>query len=398
MEIRKIGDSIYYVGVNDRELDRFEGLWPLPYGVTYNSYIVKGESHTALIDTVAISECSLFINNIEDISGHPDYLIITHMEPDHSGSIPMIVKRYPNLKIVANKIAIGMIKGFYNLTDPELYIEVKDGDIIDLGGENILRFISTPMVHWPETTMIYFEKELTVFSGDAFGCFGAVNGTPLDSDCDFPLFEGEMRRYYAAIVGKYSPFVRKAFDKIGKLPIKRICSTHGPVWKKYADKVIKLYYEMSSQTAEDGVIVVYGSMYGNTEKAANRFASLLVEKGLFVRRIYNVGKTDLSFILADVWRYKGLVVASPTYSLDIFPPMDSFIHALEIRGLKGKIVASIGNYAWAPRIAAEKMAERLSSLGLEVVGKVPILMAVNEESEEQMNLLADKFVETYRNS
>lgn len=391
MNVKHICDCVYYVGVNDRVTTLFEGLWPLPKGVSYNSYIVKGESGAALIDTVALAELPNFLDNIKELDVAPAYLVVNHMEPDHSGSIPEIVAHFPSLKIVANKIAIGMIKGFYHLDDPDLYVEVKDGDTIDLGGGVELKFFMTPMVHWPETMMTYLENCGVLFSGDAFGTFGALSGSPLDSDYDFEYFKPEMHRYYAAIVGKYSPFVQKALAKLQGLKINRICSTHGPVWESRIKEVVDCYDRMSRQESEAGVVIVYGSMYGNTERMVNKFAGMLSDRDVKVQQIFNVGETDLSFILAEVWRYKGLVIASPTYSLEIFPPVETFIKALETRGLSGKTVAALGSYAWAPKVAAEKIAERMGKLGLNVIGKVAMPMSLNSGTEQQLEALADEF-------
>lgn len=391
MNVKQICDRVHYVGVNDRVTTHFEGMWELPKGVSYNSYIVNGADCAALIDTVAVAEMPELVDNIQRLGVEPRYLIVNHMEPDHSGSIPAIVRRYPGLKIVANKIAIGMIKGFYHLDNPDLYHEVKDGDTLDLGGDVVLRFFMTPMVHWPETMMTYLECSATLFSGDAFGTFGALNGSPLDSDCELEYYEPEMRRYYASIVGKYSPFVQKAIAKLAGVEIKRICSTHGPVWERHVAEIVKCYDNMSRQTSEDGVIVVYGSMYGNTERMANRFASMLADRGVKVHRIFNAGETELSFILADVWRYKGLVIAAPTYSMEIFPPVEAFVRALEVRGVAGKVVAALGSYAWAPKVAAQKIEERMQAIGLDVVGKVAMPMSLNPSTEEQLELLADAY-------
>ena len=391
MNVKQIGESIYYAGVNDRTTTLFEGLWSLPYGVSYNSYIIRGAKHTALIDTVLLGELDRLLDNLESTNTAPDYLIIHHMEPDHSGSIQGLLLKYPNIKIVTNRIAIGMIKGFYHIDNPDTFLEVKDGDTLDLGGGVVLRFVFTPMVHWPETMMSYYEKEHTLFSGDAFGTFGALNGSPHDKDCDFELFQGEMRRYYASIVGKYSPAVRKAFEKLEGLQIERICSTHGPIWERYVSEVITIYDRMSKQEGEDGVVIVYGSMYGNTERMVNKFANFLEDIEINVKRIYNAGTTDLSLILADVWRYRGLVIAAPTYSMEIFPPVETFIRALEIRGVKNKVVAALGSYAWAPKLAAEKIVERMEKLDVKVTGRVAMLMSLNRSTEEELTTLAEAF-------
>lgn len=393
MNVKQISGRVRYVGVDDRVTTHFEGLWNLPKGVSYNSYIVEGADAAALIDTVAVAEMPELIDNIERLAVEPRYLIVNHMEPDHSGSIPAIVSRWPSLRIVADKPAINMIKGFYRLDNPDLFIEVKDGDTLDLGGGAVLTFYMTPMVHWPETMMTYLAAESTLFSGDAFGTFGALNGSPLDSDCALEDYEPEMRRYYAAIVGKYSPFVQKALAKLAGLTVKRICSTHGPAWERHAAEVVGLYDAMSRQKAEDGVVIVYGSMYGNTARMAGRFATMLSDRGVKVERIFNAGETELSFILADVWRYKGLVIASPTYSMEIFPPVEAFIRALETRGVTGKTVAALGSYAWAPKVAAGRIEERMQALGLDVAGNVAMPMSLNPATEQQLSALADAFAE-----
>lgn len=391
MNLKEICDGVFYVGVNDLTTTRFEGLWALPEGVSYNSYVVKGTDATALIDTVAVGELPEFIDNLLSLASAPSYLIVNHMEPDHSGSIPDIVARFPGIRIVADKIAIGMIRGFYHIDSPDRFIEVTDGSTLDLGGGKVLSFHMTPMVHWPETMMTYLASAKLLFSGDAFGTFGAIQGSPSDAEVSFASYEPEMRRYYAAIVGKYSPFVQKALSKLQGLPVEYLCTTHGPVWHRHAAEVIALYDRMSRQEQEDGVVIVYGSMYGNTHRMAERFAELITERGVKVRRIFNASYTEQSFILADVWRYKGLVVASPTYSMDIFPPVESFIRALEIRGIRNKVAVALGSYAWAPKMAAEKIDQRLTALGLDTVGKVAMPMSINDKTDTELQALADAF-------
>lgn len=392
MNVKQICDCVYYVGVNDRTTARFEGMWALPKGVSYNSYIVKGAAASALIDTVAVAQMPLLLDNIERLADTPKYLVVNHMEPDHSGSIPAIAERYPDLKIVADRIAISMIKGFYHIDDDGRFIEVKDGSTLDLGGGHVLSFHTTPMVHWPETMMTYLSSRGVLFSGDAFGTFGALDGTPSDDSEDtFLRFEEEMRRYYAAIVGKYSPFVQKALAKLSGLELRYLCSTHGPVWSRHLQEAVGLYNRMSRQEPDDGVVVVYGSMYGNTAAMAERFATMLADRGVKVRHIFNAGETELSFILAQVWRYRGLVVASPTYSMDIFPPVEAFVRSLEIRGISGRVAVALGSYAWAPGVAAEKIEKRLSALGLQVIGKEAMQLSLDAGVDSRLDSLADDF-------
>lgn len=387
MNIKQLTDGVFYVGVNDRTTVHFEGLWDLPKGVSYNSYIVAGEK-TALIDTVAIGSIGEYLANVLSVTDSVDYLIVNHMEPDHSGALPEIAARFPGLRIVADKIAIGMIKGFYGITDESRFLEVKDGDTLDLGGGKLLSFHLTPMVHWPETMMTYLASEQMLFSGDAFGTFGALNGAVTDDRCDVDYYEAEMRRYYAAIVGKYSPFVQKALKKLAGLPLGYICSTHGPVWHREISRIVDIYDRMSRQETEEGVVIVYGSMYGNTGKLVDSLAVAMNQEGVDKVRVFNAGETGLSFILSEVWRYKGLIVASPTYSMDLFPPVEAFMKAIEIREMKNHVGAALGSFAWAPGIAAKKIEERMAALGMPLVGRYSMKMAPDASSDTALKQIA----------
>ncbi len=346
MNIHEICNGIYYVGVNDRTTHRFEGLWPLPQGVSYNSYIVKGE-RVALIDTVHIAQSAKFLVRIEEIVGDRpiDYLVINHMEPDHSGSIQAIKAKYPQLKIVGNSKTVAMIKNYYGISDG---IEVvADGDVIDLGGRS-LKFVLTPMVHWPETMMTYVEQEGVLFSGDAFGCFGALNGGVIDSQMDTAGYYPEMYRYYSNIVAKYGTFVEKAIARFDGVKINYVCSTHGPVWHNEIGRVVDLYSRLARFEAEPGVVVAYASMYGNTEELAETIAAELSRNGVRNIRVHNLSKTHLSFILADVMRYNGLIVGGPTYNNGLFPEVERLLSALKGRDLKNRYVGCFGSGTWAP--------------------------------------------------
>ena len=280
MFIHKITDSIDYVGVNDRTTELFEGLWPLPYGISYNSYIVKGSEKVALIDTVELGHTrefmeSLRLQGIDKI----DYLIINHMEPDHSGGIPLVVTAFPDIKIVGNKKTIDMIKGFYHLMNDDLYVEVAENQTIDLGNIS-LKFIMTPMLHWPETMMTYCEEEKLIFTGDAFGCYGALNGGVVDDSMECSLYINEMYRYYSNIVAKYGKFVLSALKKLSSVEIEFICPTHGPVWHSRLAEVLEITHRLASYEGEDGVTIIYGSMYGNTAEMAELFAISLSRRGI----------------------------------------------------------------------------------------------------------------------
>ncbi len=391
MNIKEISGGIYYVGVNDRTTQRFEGLWPLPYGVSYNSYIIKSDKNV-LVDTVEQSEAGLFIENIEKVLGGKDldYLVINHMEPDHSGSIVDIVNRYPNVKIVGNALTINMIKGFYRLENPNHYLAVKDGDTINIG-DKTLKFIMTPMVHWPETMMTYVSEPAIMFTGDAFGTFGALNGAVIDHEMNTDVYFHEMYRYYSNIVGKYGVHVQKALAKVAGIDIKMICPTHGPVWVEEIARVVELTDKLSKGEAEDGVVIVYGTMYGNTARYAEIAAQRFAENGIKNIKVYNATFAEISDILADIFRYKGLVIGGPTYSANLFPPIEALLKALEVRELKNKALGVFGSYTWAS--SATKLFHDYSlRLGLPLVSNVEIRQRGSEQNEEDIRMMADNIV------
>lgn len=349
MNIREIIDSIHYVGVNDRKTQRFEALWPLPAGVSYNSYIITGSEKTALIDGVEISECEKLRANITSILGpdkKPDYLIINHMEPDHSGAIALMRQYYPDMTIVGNAKTLEMLKGFYGIDSGVM--KVVDGESLSLG-DITLTFKITPMVHWPETMMTYAVERKTLFSGDAFGCFGALAGGIVDSEIDVQPFIDEMYRYYSNIVGKYGIFVQKAMAKLSGLDVDYICPTHGPVWNQEKKRVIDIYDRLSRYEGETGVTLVYGSMYGSTEEMAEAIASRLAERGIKKIKMHNASYNHLSYILSDIFRYKGLIIGAPTYSNTLFPPVENVVSAIKTREIKNRVVGTFGSFTWAPQ-------------------------------------------------
>ena len=348
--MKKVSERIYYVGVNDDTKTLFEGLWPLPYGVSYNSYIVA-DSKVALIDTVEHGFEDEFLANINEALGDRgiDYLIVNHMEPDHSSLITDMLQRYPDMKIVGNAKTLPMLQGYYG-TPAERVIVMKEGDSIDLGSCS-LSFHMIPMVHWPETMVTWLAEENTVFSGDAFGTFGAVNEEVVDSEGTFGSFRDEMMRYYSNIVGKYGTPVQSALKKLSGLEVKRICSTHGPVWEKSVPEVVALYDRMSRYEVERGVCIAYGSMYGNTAAAAEALAEELRRQGVPCAVHDLAGNVNpglgLSGALRDVFKYDTIVAASPTYNNGIFPPVETFMKALQARLIKGRRFYALGSYTWA---------------------------------------------------
>ena len=348
--MKRLSERIFYIGVNDDTKTLFEGLWPLPFGVSYNSYIVAG-AKVALIDTVEHDFEGEFLDNIREAIGDRtiDYLIVNHMEPDHSSLTAYMLEKHPEMKIVANAKTVPMLKGYYDVPEERIMV-MKDGDSLSLG-DCELRFYMVPMVHWPETMVTWLADEGTVFSGDAFGTFGAVNADVVDSEGTFESFRDEMIRYYSNIVGKYGTPVQTALKKLSGLDIKRICSTHGPVWENSVAEVVSLYDKLSRYEVERGVCIAYGSMYGNTAAAAEALAEELRKIGVPCAVHDLAGNVNpglgVSGALRDAFKYDTIVAASPTYNNGIFPPVETFMKALQSRLVKGRRFYALGSYTWA---------------------------------------------------
>ncbi|MBQ8838806.1 MAG: FprA family A-type flavoprotein [Bacteroidales bacterium] len=366
----KLSDKLFYVGVNDDEKSLFEGLWPLPYGVSYNSYIVADEK-VALIDTVEQGFEDEFLSNVADAIGNRniDYLVVNHMEPDHSSLTAYMLEKYPEMKIVANAKTVPMLKGYYGVSEERVHV-VGEGDTLDLGGTS-LRFFMTPMVHWPETMVTWYEAEGTLFSGDAFGTFGAVDESVVDQEDTFEEYRDEMIRYYSNIVGKYGTPVQTALKKLSGLDIRRICSTHGPVWEKNIGAVVSLYDRLSRYEVERGVCIVYGSMYGNTAAAADALAMELESRGIPYSihdlACNNAGVLGQSGALRDAFKYDTLVVGSPTYNNGIFPPVEMFMKALSARLVKNRRFYAFGSYTWSGA-SVRQLNELASAMNFEILG------------------------------
>ena len=369
--MKKISDRIFYVGVNDDDKVLFEGLWPLPVGVSYNSYIVKDEK-IALIDTVESGFEEEFLSNIDEVvEGRMiDYLIVNHMEPDHSSLIALMLERYPQLMIVANSKTVPMLQGYYGVPQEKVLI-MGEGESLNLGTCS-LRFYMIPMVHWPETMVTWLDEEGTLFSGDAFGTFGSIDESVVDEEDTFEEFRDEMMRYYSNIVGKYGNPVQSALKKLSGLDIKRICSTHGPVWEKNIAEVVGLYDKMSRYEAERGVCIVYGSMYGNTAAAADTLAmeleALGVPYAIHDLAGNNAGELGVSGALRDVFKYDTIVVGSPTYNNGIYPPVETFMKALQSRLIKGKRFYAFGSYTWSGA-SVKLLNEIASAQKFEILGE-----------------------------
>lgn len=355
----EITNGIHYVGVNDRHKHIFEGLWPLPYGVSYNSYIIADEK-IALVDTVEADFFTQYLDNIRSVIGDRpiDYIIVNHMEPDHSGSLTLIKKYYPNAKIVGNKKTFGMMQGFYrvgNDADGDT-LEVKNGDTLQLGSHT-LAFTLVPMVHWPETMVTLDTTANVLFSGDAFGCFGALNGAYIDAEMNCDIYWDEMLRYYSNIVGKYGTPVQQALKKLAGVQMDYICSTHGPVWHEHIERVVGMYDRLSRYEGADGLVIAYASMYGNTERAAEVIARAASEAGVKNIIMHDVSRTHHSYIIADIFRYRALILGAPTYNNGLYPQMESLLSELAGRDMKNRLLGWFGSFSWAGK-AMKTIGER----------------------------------------
>lgn len=392
----EIKNKVYYVGVNDRNKALFEGLWPLPSGVSYNSYLIDDDK-VCLIDTVEVDFFTQFIENIKEIIGDKpiDYVVINHMEPDHSGSLTLLKKYYPNIKVIGNKKTFGMLSGFYGIEVGQ--IEVKNADSIELG-HHTLNFYLTPMVHWPETMMTLDTADNILFSGDAFGSFGALNGGIIDSEIDTEWCWLEMVRYYSNIVGKYGVPVQNALKKIADVAIDYICSTHGPVWCQHVKKVISMYDKMSKYETEPGLVIAYGTMYGNTERMAEVIAKAASKAGLKKICMFNVSKTHHSYILRDIFRFKGLIVGAPTYNNGLYHEMEVLLSEIANRDIKNHYIGWFGSFAWAGK-AVQKIGEWNSErLHFEAVGEpVEMMQSLTAQTKAQCEALGKAMAEKLLN-
>lgn len=393
--MKAITSDIWPVGVNDRHKALFEGLWPLPNGVSYNAYIIDDEK-VALVDTVEVDFFTQFLDNVRRVIGDRpiDYIIVNHVEPDHSGSLALIKKYYPEAKIVGNKKTFDMVRGFYRVGENENDIlEVKNGDTLSLGKHELL-FTMIPMVHWPETMATLDTTTHTLFSGDAFGCFGALNGAYVDSDMNCDIYWDEMQRYYSNIVGKYGVPVQQALKKLAGVQIDFICSTHGPVWHDHISRVIGEYDRMSRYETEPGLVVCYGSMYGNTERAAEMIAHAASEAGVKNIVMHDVSRENHSFILRDIFKYRALVAGAPTYNNGLYPEMEMLMSELAERGIKNHLLGVFGSFTWAGQAVKKILEWNENKLKFTLVGTpVEIKQSLNDETEAACRQLGKAIAE-----
>ena len=383
MEITK---DIKYVGVNDHKIDLFEGQYEVPNGMAYNSYVILDEK-IAVMDTVDYDFKDEWLNNIKTVLGDrkPDYLVVHHMEPDHSSNIAEFVKEYPEIKIVSSQKAFDIMQNFFKDNFKDRQIVVGEGNKLNLGNHE-LTFLTAPMVHWPEVIVSYDSFDKVLFSADGFGKFGA-----LDVDEDWAC---EARRYYFGIVGKYGMQVQKLLSKASKLDVQIICPLHGPVLKENLAYYLDLYNKWSSYTPEEeGILIAYTSVYGNTKKAVLELEKVLNEKGAKKVVVTDLARSDMAENVEDAFRYSKLVLATTTYNGEIFPFMREFIHELTERNYSNRKVAFIENGSWMP-MAKKVMLKMLEdSKNLEYCeNSVKILSSLSNENIEEINKLADELV------
>ena len=346
---RKVTDDLIYVGGSDRRLSRFENLFPIPKGVSYNSYVLLDEK-TVLFDTADESISRQYIENVvHALNGRPlDYMVVQHMEPDHCAMIDDMLRRYPEAKMVCSAKAVGMYAQFYGTDVAARALVVKEGDKLSTG-EHTLHFVMAPMVHWPEVMVTYDEKNKILFSADAFGTFGALAGNIFNDEITFDTtWMNDARRYYTNIVGKYGVQVQALLKKAASLDIEMICPLHGPIWRKNLGLLLEKYQKWSTYEPEDKtVMIAYATMYGNTENAANVLAGMLADKGVKNIAMYDVSETDVSELVAESFRCSHLVLAAPTYNSRIQPKMEAYLSDIKALNLQNRTVAVIDNGTWA---------------------------------------------------
>lgn len=395
--VRKVTEDLYWVGVNDKRLHLFENIHPIPDGVSYNSYLLMDKKHV-LFDTVDWSGCREFLKNVEEVLNGQDldYLVINHMEPDHAASMEEVLLRYPNCKVISNERAFMLMHQFgFHVEDRRQ--EVKEGDTVSFGKHKVT-FVSAPMVHWPEAMVTFDTTDGILFSADAFGSFKSLDGKLFADEVNFDRdWIDEARRYFTNIVGKYGPFVQFLLGKAATVPIKMFCPLHGPVWRTDLGYYIDKHDKWSKYIPEEkGVMIVYASMYGNTEAAAQALASTLCDKGMTNVKVYDISNTHVSYLVADAFKYSHIVLASVTYNLEIYPPMFEFLHHLKTLNFQKRTFGIIENGSWAIKsgtLMREYIETELKEC-LVLNAQVSVNSAADETNEPEMQALADSLIES----
>lgn len=390
---RKVTDDLIYVGGSDRRLSRFENLFPIPKGVSYNSYVLLDEK-TVLFDTADESISRQYIENVvHALNGRPlDYMVVQHMEPDHCAMIDDMLRRYPEAKMVCSAKAVGMFAQFYGTDVAARALVVKEGDKLSTG-EHTLHFVMAPMVHWPEVMVTYDEKDKILFSADAFGTFGALAGNIFNDEITFDtVWMNDARRYYTNIVGKYGVQVQALLKKAASLDIEMICPLHGPIWRKDLGLLLEKYQKWSTYEPEDKtVMIAYATMYGNTENAANVLAGMLADKGVKNIAMYDVSETDVSKLVAESFRCSHLVLAAPTYNSRIQPKMEAYLSDIKALNLQNRTVAVIDNGTWAATAGKQMigMLEGMKNMTI-LENTISIKSALAENQLGALEALADE--------
>ena len=396
--VRNITDDLYWVGGNDRRLALFENIHPIPRGVSYNSYILLDEK-PVLFDTVDWSVCRQFIANIEHVLNGKDleYIVVHHMEPDHGASLQEVLLRFPNVKIISSQKAFAFIDQFGFSTEGHERIIVKEGDTFSFGKHSIT-FIGAPMVHWPEVLISFDTTNGVLFSADAFGTFGALNGKLFNDEVDFDRdWIEDARRYYTNIVGKYGPQVQALLKKAAGIvdKIKLICPLHGPVWRNNFEYLLDKYNKWSLYEPEEkGVMIAYASMYGNTEEAAECLASELVKKGLTNVVLYDVSSTHVSHLIAEAFKYSHIVLASVTYNMGMYPVMNNFLSDMKALNLQNRTFALIENGTWAcnaGNVIQKFITEELKGCTV-IENRLKIMSSMLPNKAEELSALADSII------
>ncbi len=393
--IRKITNDLIYVGASDRRLALFENVYPIPRGVSYNSYVLLDEQ-TVLLDCADLAVMPQFMDNIAAaLAGRKlNYIVVNHLEPDHAATIEEVVIRYPEAKIVTNTKAANMIRQFFSFDLDSRLMVVGEADTLTTGRHE-LKFVNAPMVHWPEVMVTYDATDHILFSADAFGTFGALNGNIFADEVNFDRdWLDDARRYYINIVGKYGVQVQGLLKKAAALQIDMLCPLHGPIWRKDIGYFINKYDIWSKYEPEQkGVVIVYGSIYGHTAAAAERLATLLAEKGVREIAVYDASQTDVSILVSEAFRFSHIVIAAATYNGGIFTPVENLLHDLKAHSFQNRHVALIENGTWAAQ-SGKQMRTMLDEMkGLTVVGDTLTLKSAMQPSqEEQLATLADAIV------
>ncbi|WP_294853303.1 FprA family A-type flavoprotein [uncultured Oscillibacter sp.] len=398
--VRNVTEDVYWVGANDHRLALFENAYPIPRGVSYNSYLLMDEK-TALFDTVDWSGCRQLLENMEHVlAGRPlDYLVINHLEPDHAGSIEEILLRWPNVVIISNEKAFMMMRQFKFPVDEHAIVEVKEGDTFSFG-KHVVTFVFAPMVHWPEVMVTFDTTDGVLFSADAFGTFGALDGKLFADEVDFDRdWLDDARRYLTNIVGKYGPHIQLILKKAGGIlnQIKYICPLHGPVWRKDLMYFIQKYDTWSRYEPEEkGVMIVYASMYGNTESAAQALAARLCDKGMTKVAVYDVSSTDVSQLISETFKYSHIVLASVTYNLGIYPAMHNLLMDMKALNVQNRTVAIMENGSWAIKsgdLMQKFLDEEMKNMTV-LNERVSMASSLHEDKAFELETLADAILES----